>query len=355
MRPRDEADLSAMLRDANRARRVVAASGGATKSAWGAETTGESIDMRAFDAPVAFAPGDFVCVAQAGMRLVDLQRHLRADTEHHQQLMLDPPQGADATLGGIVATNASGPLRHRYGAPRDLLIGARFVLADGTIAKSGGRVVKNVAGYDLTRLLCGSLGTVAVITEVAFRLHPVAAASVSVRLETRDRARLVSFAAAVRRCPASPDTLELSWPAGVATTTISSTPEGADQQARMISTLDRDARVEAAAHPHGGVWDTPGAVIGFGVSLDRIDGVLAVADATAAVVVVRAGVGVGEARVDPHRVDAFCAGIVSLGGHVQARRAARCPLPTDPVAAALRRRVKDAFDPNRILAPERAA
>ena len=72
--------------------------------------------------------------------------------------MLDPPHGADATVGGIVATNASGPLRHRYGAPRDLVIGARMVLADGTRAKTGGHVVKNVAGYDLARLLCGSLG-----------------------------------------------------------------------------------------------------------------------------------------------------------------------------------------------------
>ena len=107
---------------------------------------------------IAMEPGDFVCIAQAGMRLADLNAALEAEPGHRQRLMLDPPHGADATLGGIVATNASGPLRHRYGAPRDLVIGARMVLADGTRAKTGGRVVKNVAGYDLARLLCGSLG-----------------------------------------------------------------------------------------------------------------------------------------------------------------------------------------------------
>ena len=97
-----------------------------------------------------------------------------------------------------MAANASGPLRHRYGAPRDLVIGARLVLADGTRAKTGGKVVKNVAGYDLARLLCGSLGSLAVITELAFRLHPVPEASRTVLLETRDAAEAARFAAATR-------------------------------------------------------------------------------------------------------------------------------------------------------------
>ncbi|RZH99970.1 FAD-binding oxidoreductase, partial [Staphylococcus condimenti] len=78
-----------------------------------------------------------------------------------------------ATIGGIVAANASGPRRYRYGTVRDLIIGIRVVLPDGTVAKAGGKVVKNVAGYDLSKLFTGSLGTLGVIVEANFRLHPV--------------------------------------------------------------------------------------------------------------------------------------------------------------------------------------
>ena len=91
-------------------------------------------------------------------------------------LALDPPLGPDAaaTIGGVVATGDSGPLRHRYGAPRDLVVGMTIALADGTIARSGGKVIKNVAGYDLAKLFAGSFGTLGVIVEVAVRLHPLA-------------------------------------------------------------------------------------------------------------------------------------------------------------------------------------
>lgn len=112
---------------------------------------------------------DLTCSVQAGMTLAALQQRLGAKG---QFLALDPPHAERATIGGILAANSSGPGRLRYGAARDLVIGLKVVLGDGTIARSGGKVVKNVAGYDLNKLYIGSLGTLGVIVEANFKLLP---------------------------------------------------------------------------------------------------------------------------------------------------------------------------------------
>jgi glycolate oxidase FAD binding subunit len=119
---------------------------------------------------VEHEPADLTATIQAGKSLADLQRHL---AESGQFLALDPPSSQDATIGGILAVNASGPSRHAYGTARDLILGMRAVQADGRIIKAGGRVVKNVAGYDLSRLFIGSLGSLGVIVEACFRLAPL--------------------------------------------------------------------------------------------------------------------------------------------------------------------------------------
>jgi glycolate oxidase FAD binding subunit len=119
-----------------------------------------------------YEPSDLTATVQAGKTLADFQRHL---AEHGQSLALDPPSPQEATIGGILAVNASGPSRHAYGTARDLILGMRAVQADGRIIKAGGRVVKNVAGYDLSRLFIGSLGTLGIIVEASFRLAPTPA------------------------------------------------------------------------------------------------------------------------------------------------------------------------------------
>jgi len=119
---------------------------------------------------VEYEPSDLTATVQAGKTLADFQRHL---AEHGQSLALDPPSPQEATIGGILAVNASGPSRHAYGTARDLILGMRAVQADGRIIKAGGRVVKNVAGYDLSRLFIGSLGTLGIIVEASFRLAPM--------------------------------------------------------------------------------------------------------------------------------------------------------------------------------------
>ena len=126
-----------------------------------------------------YAPGDLTAIVEAGMRLSELQSQLAG---HGQRLALDPP--GDPTIGACLAADLSGPLRHRYGAMRDLAIGITVVLADGTIASSGGKVVKNVAGYDLAKLFSGSRGKLGLIARVALRLHPRPAATATVVAES---------------------------------------------------------------------------------------------------------------------------------------------------------------------------
>jgi glycolate dehydrogenase FAD-binding subunit len=120
-------------------------------------------------------PGDLTAIVEAGIRLSDLQAQLGV---HGQMLALDPP--GDPTVGACLAADLSGPRRHRYGAMRDLVIGVTVVLSDGTIASSGGKVVKNVAGYDLGKLFSGSRGRLGLIARVALRLHPRPAANATV-------------------------------------------------------------------------------------------------------------------------------------------------------------------------------
>jgi glycolate oxidase FAD binding subunit len=124
-------------------------------------------------------PGDLTAIVEAGIRLSELQAAL---APHRQMLALDPP--GDPTIGACLAGDLSGPRRHRYGAMRDLVIGVTVVLADGTVASSGGKVVKNVAGYDLGKLFSGSHGRLGLIARVALRLHSRPASDATVVVET---------------------------------------------------------------------------------------------------------------------------------------------------------------------------
>ncbi len=128
-----------------------------------------NIDLTQMNHVLEYEPANLTISVEAGMTLAALQHALR---EHGQFLPLDPPQAERATIGGIIASNVSGPLRLRYGTVRDWLIGVRVVLADGSVVRGGGKVVKNVAGYDLPKLFVGSMGTLGVIAEATFKLAP---------------------------------------------------------------------------------------------------------------------------------------------------------------------------------------
>jgi glycolate oxidase FAD binding subunit len=147
-------------------------------------------------------PGDLTCTVEAGVRLSALREQLAASG---QRLSLDPP--GDPTMGALVALNASGPLRHRFGAPRDLVLGATLVLADGTVASAGGKVVKNVAGYDLARLVCGSQGRLAFVARVSFRLHPLPKAARTLVVSTDETAAVAASLLASQLQPSALDVL----------------------------------------------------------------------------------------------------------------------------------------------------
>lgn len=169
---------------------------------------GEDVRLDRMSRILRHESGDLTCVVEAGVRLSQLQEALAA---HGQRLSLDPP--GDPTIGACLAGNLSGPLRHRFGAPRDLVLGVTLVLGDGTIASSGGTVVKNVAGYDLGKLVCGSRGRLALIGRVALRLHPAPPSSGSLVVETRAPADVVRALAA---SPLQPSAVDVLHPGRVA-------------------------------------------------------------------------------------------------------------------------------------------
>ena len=191
--PAQEEEVAAVLSFANKEGLRVLVRGGGTQLGLGSPPTGGDILLSTtrLNAVVDHAPHDLVVTAQAGLSLTTLQDTLQYSK---QWLALDPHLAPAATVGGIVATNASGPRRLRYGGVRDSIIGIRIVLADGTIAKGGGKVVKNVAGYDLPKLFTGALGTLGVIVSATFRLYPLPIASGTVCITSTSIASLCDLA-----------------------------------------------------------------------------------------------------------------------------------------------------------------
>jgi glycolate oxidase FAD binding subunit len=170
--PSRPADVAEALKLAAESAAVVVPWGGGTQQSIGAapERFDLALDLRGLNHILEYEPADLTVTVEAGMRLSELQRLLG---ERGQWLPLDPPLPETATIGGILATNASGPTRHSRGTARDLVIGMSIALANGDIVKSGGRVVKNVAGYDMAKLQIGALGTLGVILHATFKVSPL--------------------------------------------------------------------------------------------------------------------------------------------------------------------------------------
>jgi glycolate oxidase FAD binding subunit len=202
-------ETSELLRFANDQGLAVSVRGGGTKTALG--NPPRELDLilstARMNEVIEHVPGDQVVRVQAGIKLQDLQDRL-AGTE--QMLGIDPPERG-ATIGGVVAANSTGPRRYRYGTIRDLIIGITVVLSDGTVAKAGGKVVKNVAGYDLSKLFTGSLGTLGVIAECNFRLHPRPEAARTVALEPESTLAAGQAAEAIMHAQLVPSAVELNW------------------------------------------------------------------------------------------------------------------------------------------------
>jgi glycolate oxidase FAD binding subunit len=216
--PADTAEASALLAAATEHGLAVVPRGSGTSVSWGVPPSRLDlvIDTLRLDQVLEHAAGDLVVRAQAGVTMRQLAGVLATA---RQQLALDAPPGAGGgqdgspTVGGLLATGSAGPRRLRYGTPRDLLIGITVIRPDGTVTKSGGKVVKNVAGYDLGKLYAGSLGTLGLITEAIFRLHPLPAAAAFVTAGYADPAAAAQGVAAAAGSELAPVAIEIDRPA----------------------------------------------------------------------------------------------------------------------------------------------
>ncbi|MFZ1993561.1 MAG: FAD-binding oxidoreductase, partial [Solirubrobacteraceae bacterium] len=231
--PHSFEDAAAVLASATEDGRTVRIVGAGTKLGWGSSDVAADIELHtaALDQVVAHDAGDLTATLQAGVPLELAQRTFAAAG---QMLALDPPlsgvpgsggvnsdpdhpsdpadlSGPGPTIGGVIATADSGPLRHRYGAPRDLVVGATVALSDGTIAQTGGKVIKNVAGYDLAKLFSGAFGTLGLILSVNVRLHPLHETSVTALGAASDPAVLCAAAVALAAAPLEFEALDVAW------------------------------------------------------------------------------------------------------------------------------------------------
>jgi glycolate oxidase FAD binding subunit len=303
--------------------------------------------------------GDLTAELEAGVTLADAQR---AFAEHGQMLALDPPLGADdgATIGGVVATADSGPLSHRYGGPRDLVVGAKVALSDGTISHSGGKVIKNVAGYDLAKLFTGSFGTLGVILTVNVRLHPLAD-SMTALGAAMDPHTLSAAALRLSTTPLEFDALDVAWRGGqgglLARCSGAQAPRRAQRAARMMEELGLE-RVEVTDDDDG-LWERQRAgqrsreraVARISAAPSALATVLRASDALGSTLVGRAGVGSTYVEIEPDdirrlREELLPGTVVTMLDAPDEARAEMDPWgPTEGPAVELMHRLKDRFDP----------
>ncbi|HVF76713.1 MAG TPA: FAD-binding oxidoreductase [Solirubrobacteraceae bacterium] len=221
---------------------------GAGTKPWGgpAAPCGVELSTAALDAVIEHNVGDLTAVVQPGVPLRVLDELFAGDG---QMLALDPPLGERdaATIGGVVAAGDSGPLRHRYGAARDLVLGVTVALSDGTLARAGGKVIKNVAGYDLSKLYAGSLGTLGLITQIAVRLHPRAPAQATATGSTDDPGLLQQAAIALSASSLEAQSLDVRWQAHSGMVLARFAGLAATEQAAAAQKLLAQTGVEADA------------------------------------------------------------------------------------------------------------
>ena len=368
--PRSAAEVAQVLERASTDGIALVVRGGGTKIGWGPPPTrcDAILSTASLTRLVEHEPGDMTCVVEAGKLVADLQREIGAVATHRQRLMLDSPGGDAATIGGTIATGAAGARRVRYGTPRDLVIGARYVTGDGLVAHTGGKVVKNVAGYDVAKLLIGSFGTLAVVTELALKLHPIPDVTRTLVLYTNDASEVAQFCNAVRTAPVTPAMVEVAWPEGLVLVRIESTANGADAQVErlrglgaidVLNAADGDA---LAARVATLAWEGDAPVIAVASMPSRLADLLRVIAAGGGVLSARATITSGEVRLldaDPARAQSLISALRELGANIAVRRGDlnlhALALPTfDPGLRFVSEALKQNLDPSSILAPGRA-
>jgi glycolate oxidase FAD binding subunit len=289
---------------------------------------------------------------------------------------LDPPRGAGeaSTIGGAIAAGDSGPLRHRYGAARDLVLGVTVALSDGSVAQAGSKVIKNVAGYDLAKLFSGSFGTLGLITQVAIRLHPRPRASATATGATDDPARLQDAAVALSTSPLEAQALDVRWEAGQGKVLARFAGVAAAQQASAAEALLAAAGLQTQLHGDGEdepLWaaqraaqrSADGAVVRVSGRPTQLHDVCVAADVAGATVVGRAALGLSWIALPAAAPGEF---LQAIGRLRKVLHPSPCVVLDAPVsvrahldpwdqpetsALVLMRRVKQRFDPTATCNP----
>ncbi|MEP7306923.1 MAG: FAD-binding oxidoreductase [Acidobacteriota bacterium] len=366
--------LAELLAGAARDGASVVLRGGGTKLGWGRQPKPVDlvISTRRLNRVLTHAYGDLTATVEAGTPIRALNQELR---RHGQWLPIDAPFD-EATVGGVIATNDSGPLRHRHGTPRDLLIGVHLAMTDGRVVKAGGTVVKNVAGYDLGKLVSGSHGSLAAIVDATFKLAPLPGASTTVVAAFHEPGALVRAVSAVSASQLEPTAFDLHVVAALGKILIqfSSTPAAIDAQVeelrRWLVTADSFELVTGPAEADvwrgqtRGMWESPGSIVRASWLPANLPAVLSLLTEMAGEqpiqLAARAGVGAGLIRIEGNS-SAHAAAIEGLRarpgvvGHVVVLRAEAAVKqqidvwggPSDHEA--LLGAVKRAFDPAGIL------
>jgi glycolate oxidase FAD binding subunit len=378
VRPSTYQEAAAALGTASERHQSVRIRGAGTKDYLGdLRPTDLILETTALRGIVAHVPADLTVTVAAGTPFAELRAML---AQAGQFLPLDPPHGEAATIGGVVAANSTGFWRARYGGVRDLLIGTTTALADGTLARAGGRVVKNVAGYDVNKLLIGSLGTLGVIVECTFKILPVPKASAGLQASFARGSAAFAAADAVARTPARPAALVVestareSWrllvlaqgdPSAVERTltiaTAAAEAQGGTAERHDDIELGLGPLRELSATTRGTVIRAslpPAAQNAFADVATRLAGFRhLVADAASGVVRIRVQ---SDESSEIAAADALRAAARVCGGSAHIER--RPDAIRDSVSAwgdgdvpglFLMKRLKDAFDPNGVLEPGR--
>lgn len=266
--PATAEEAAAVLAWTSAERLAVAFRGGGTKLAWGGLSAPVAVLLSTarLNRNLEHRHGDLTVTVDAGTTLGALNKAL---APHGQWLPLDPPWSEQATVGGLVATNDSGPRRYRHGAPRDLIIGVTLVRADGDIAKAGGIVVKNVAGYDLSRLMTGAFGSLGLIVDATFKLAPVAAATRTVLVEVDDIKAVAPMLDDLRASTLTPAAVEIAWPQTRLLVRFDSVETAVAQQAEeavgLLAGASGNARIAEEPgevwNEYARWWDEPGTLV----------------------------------------------------------------------------------------------
>lgn len=374
--PADDLDCARVLEDAARDHRTVRIRGSGTKFYIG-DTGPTDIELSSerLAGVIDHVPADLTVTVGAGTRVADLAAAL---ARAGQFLPLDPPHANEATVGGVIAANSNGFWRTRYGSVRDLLIGTRTALADGTVARAGGRVVKNVAGYDLDKILVGSFGTLGVIVEATLKVLPVPAASDGLVAGFARSADSFAAAHAIVRAASRAEACvvertDAGWRLAIHVRGSGPAVKRAMDDARR-EIAARDGRMNELGDVLSGMRELParateGALVrvslplaasaAFAESAARLETLDSlVADAASGVTRVHL-VGDDDAVARDAEALLLASRVVGGAGRIERRadhlRSRLLTWPTAPNGDFLMRRIKEAFDPAGILEPGRTA